>query len=50
MVNGWHFTYVFPFGTAVTTAAGSLLLAIAAGLLPARFMFRRRVRIEELQE
>jgi putative ABC transport system permease protein len=50
MVNGWHFTYVFPFVTSFATAAGSLLLAIAAGLLPSRFMFRHRVDLEELHE
>jgi putative ABC transport system permease protein len=40
MINGWHFAYTFPTGMAVAVSVGCVLLAAAAGIVPARMVTR----------
>ena len=46
MVNGWHFTYVFPTLSAAALALAAVVMAAAAGLLPARVALGGRALAE----
>lgn len=50
MVTGWHFELFFPSQTTVLLCVSGVLLAAAAGVLPARLATRRRANAEPLVE
>jgi len=50
MVNGWQFDYSFPLGPLLFGVVGTLVLSVAAALLPARLATRRGYLAEVTEE
>jgi ABC-type antimicrobial peptide transport system permease subunit len=50
MVNGWHFDFRFPVGTALRVSGLAILLSAGAGLVPAWLSTRRFASLREAGE